>query len=331
MLKLFKSHLAFVPVIIIAVFMIVLRIDVILSNYSINLWQNELSPFSLFLKNNIGLNLLTNVYFNLFFSAVLVFVQAGIIISIFELFKNTDLKTFLPAWIFVMIMHLHPNLLFLSPQLFSFTFILLAFRKLIVFVEIHNKTKAIFDLSLFIGIATMFWLPSVFFLFYVFYFLNKKSKLDIRAFLSVLFTSLIPFLYVLAYYLLSNQWQNVGLVFNGIAINNFQLNLFSISQELSSLVLVVLFLSSIYFVSNFISKQLMDIKDLFTLIGVYIFNTILVYLFQSDNQISMVIFLFFPVAIFLSILFNRIKRNILAEFIHLALLLSIIINFMNFT
>ena len=331
MLKLFKSHLAFIPVLIIISFMILLRIDILLSDYSTNLWQGELAPFSLFVNNIFGVEILTNRIFNLLLSSLLVFLQASVIISIFEEYKNNDLKSFLPAWVFVLLMHLNPDLLFLSPQLISFTFILLAFRKLIVFVENSNKRKAVFDIALFIGIASMFWLPSSIFLLFVFFFLNKKLKLDLRVFLSLIFTVMIPLFYVLSYYIISDQWSLVSKVFDSLGINKFQFNLFIPSQQLSGVVVFLLALGSIYFSFNFVAKQLMNIKELFTLIGFFIFNVLIVYLFQNDNHISLVVFLFFPVAILLSVLFNRIKRNIVAEFIHLVLLLTIIINFMNFT
>lgn len=331
MLKLFKSHLAFIPVLIIIVFMMALRIDVLFGAYIPNLWQDELAPFSLLLKKTLGLKLLTNHFFNLLLTAVIVFFQAGIIMSIFELYKNTELKSFLPVWIFVLIMHLHPDLIFLSPQLISVTFILLAFRKLIVFVESNNKKKAIFDIALFIGVASMFWVPSFIFLLFVFYFLYNKSKLNLRAFLAIFFTVLIPLFYVLAFYILSDQWQLADTIFNSFKLNNFHFNFYPLSKMPSSILVGVLSLSSIYFVSNFVSNQLIEIKAFFGVIAIFIFNVFLVYLFQNDNHISLVIFLLFPIAIFLSILFNRIKRNIVAEFIHLVLLLTIIINFMNFT
>lgn len=331
MLKLFKSHLAFIPVLIIISFMILLRIDILLSDYSTNLWQGELAPFSLFVNNIFGVEILTNRIFNLLLSSLLVFLQASVIISIFEEYKNNDLKSFLPAWVFVLLMHLNPDLLFLSPQLISFTFILLAFRKLIVFVENSNKRKAVFDIALFIGIASMFWLPSSIFLLFVFFFLNKKLKLDLRVFLSLIFTVMIPLFYVLSYYIISDQWSLVSKVFDSLGINKFQFNLFIPSQQLSGVVVFLLALVSVYFSFNFVAKQLVNIKELFTLIVFFIFNILIVYLFQNDNHISLVVFLFFPVAILLSVLFNRIKRNIVAEFIHLVLLLTIIINFMNFT
>lgn len=331
MLKLFKSHLAFVPVVIIVAFMLVLRLDVLLSSYSTNLWQVELAPFSLFFKNIVGQQLILNKYFNLSFSAILVFFQAGIIISIFELYKNNELKSFIPAWIFVLIMHLNPDLLYLSPQLFSSTFILLAFRKLIVFVENNNKQKAIFDIALFIGIAGMFWMPSYLFLLFVLFFLNKKSKLNIRIFLSIFFTAIIPLLYVFTYYYLTDQWSLNNTIFKSLEINKFEFSFYPLSLQLSGIVLLLVSVSSIYFVVKFVSKQLMDIKGLFFLILIFIINVFIVYFFQNDNNISILIFLFFPTSIFISILFNRIKRNIVAEFIHLVLLLSVIVNFINFT
>ncbi len=330
MLKLFKSSFALLPVAIILVFMIALRIDVIYNNFSINLWEGNLAPFSKLVVYGTGENLLTNPIFNAIISLFFVFLQSGIILSIFGFFKNKELKNFLPAWLFILLMHLNPVQVFLSPQLIAFTFILWLFRTLIKYTMNSNNKTALFEMGLLLGISSLFWMPSVFFLIFVLYFLNKKLLLSIKAFLSIFFSFFVPYVYVLTYYVLTDNFALEN-IFTSIQFNSFQFSMINLKSSLSSVLVFVLLLFSFFSLAQFLQKQVQEIKDLFSLIIVFIINTIIVFLFQDKFIFLSLIFVLFPISVFLSIFFDRIKRKALAEFVHLALLLTIIVNFMFFT
>lgn len=331
MLSFFKSHFALIPSLIILSIIIFLRLDVLMSSFEINVWNENISPFSQAFRYVVGQDLLANRAFNMLVSAIIIFIQSGLIISIFSKLRHKVLKTFLPAWIFVLLMHLHPSLVFLSPQMLSFTFVLLSIRQLLRFNESKKQRRTTFEIGILLGIASMFWAPSALFFLTIIYYLQKNSFFSFKVFLSLLFSFLMPVLYVFAYYILKDSFKETLNIFNVLAINNFQIVFFPLNQFLSSTVVFVLSFASIYFTMGFLRKETMEIKHLFSLVFFFVFNVFLIYFFQKENTISMIIFLYFPVSVLLNILFNRIKRNIVAEFVHLVLLLTIIINFMNFT
>ncbi len=330
MLKLFKTHLAIIPSAIILALMFLLRLDVLNSNYRVNHWLGELSPFSEYYLNLFGNEIVSNVIFNIILSAVLVFFQSGIILSIFSFYKIKDFG-FLPAWLFVLIMHLHPNLVFLSPQLLSLTFILLSFRKLLFYTENKTEIRALFEIGLFLGVATMFWSPSILFLFFILNFLHNNFNLSLKRLITILFACFIPILYAIAYLFISQEQEISQEVFKNLVFNTFDLNVTISNALLSFLVYVFLVIFSLFSTQDFASKQLRKVREFVHLLYMFLLNVFLVYLFQKENNINILVFLFFPTSIFLSIFFNRIKPKVLSEFIHLILLLTIIINFIYFT
>lgn len=330
MLKLFKSHVALIPVVLFFLFMLVLRMNVVLQDTVFNHWQGELSPLSILFKHLIGDNVLQNIYFNIIFSGLLVFLQSGIILSIFGLYKSKKLKTFLLPWLFVLLMHLNPSFVFLSPQLFSLTFILFAFRELIKFSKNIKTRKPIFDIGIIIGIATMWWSPSILFLIFVVFFLIKNNQLDFKMLLSLSISFLIPIIYVFFYYFMIDDLDSKVKILPELLLNSFNFKIV-LKEYLSIIVVLTLFGISLFFIYGFLEKQLKETRVLFTLIIVFILNTLVVYLFQNNNSLYVVIFMMFPISVFLTVLFNRIKQDLFAEFVHLLLLLSIIINFIHLT
>jgi len=331
MLKLFNSYFALIPIALISLLMIALRLNVIINGFTVNMWQGNLAPFSRFYVYVFGQNLVINPLFNSILSGIIIFVQSGIIISIFGFFRNKELKTFLPAWVFVILMHLNPIFIFVSPQLFSLLFILWAFKKTVNTGNEPKNKRLLFDIGILIGIATMFWSPSILYIIFVFIYLNYNNSLSFKTFLLIIISYIIPLIYVVAYYLFTKNKVYFVDIFNKISLNTFEFDFYNFSQILSTILALILAFVSIFYTIKYASKQLREIKNVFFLLWIFIFNTFLVFLFQNENSFSLIIFLLFPFSIFISIMFNKIKQVSLAEFVHLTLFLTVIINFLYFT
>lgn len=326
MLKLFKSTTAFVPILIILALIFGLRTSVVLQAYYHDNWLGNLAPFSAALKSIFGTSLLPGVYFNIIFSAILIFFQSYLLSSILSFFKIEDFKGFLAAWLYVLMMHMFPSFVFLSPELIALSFILLSFRTIVNAEDSRSKNKVIFSSGLYIGLAACFWLPSTFFILCTLFFLNSyRSK--IRHVLLLFIGFFVPYFYVLVYLYITNQ--SFGLV-SLFQINQFQFQFYQPSQLLSYYILLFIILLSIPSSLKFLNKLLMREKKFFQLVFVYILCFVIVFFFQKENDINVMMPLMFPVAIFTSVYFNRIKRIFVAESLHLILLLTIIVNFIYF-
>lgn len=327
MLKIFRTQIAIFPVTIIVLLMVFMRITVLMQGYFENHWLENLAPFSYAFKALSG-NLLTqNIWFNIILSGLLVFFQSGIIVSILNYFRVEELKGFLAAWLYVLVLHIFPAYVFLSPQLIAVTFILLAFRSILFIDESKHKLKPVFNSGLYIGLATVFWYPSILFIPLIFAALIKFNFFSLRIFLSFLISFSLPFIYSVAYLFIMNK--PLSLI-SKMQINQLKFNFYDIKDLLSFSIICLILLTSTPLVIRFLDKLLKKPKEFFQLVFVYIFCFFILVFFQNENNINLLIVLGFPVAMFLSIYFNRIKRNFLAESIHLVLLLSIVVNFIYF-
>lgn len=327
MLKLFKSTTALIPFLFILTLLLGLRLSVLYNGYIENNWLGNLAPLSLALKNNFGNLLLTNSYFNLILSAFLVFFQSTVVISLLSFFKVEALKGFLVAWLYVLIMHLFPSYVFLSPELLSLTFVLLAFRTTVLVDESRKKLKNIFTTGLFLGLATALYLPSSFFILVSFVALFRNSTASFREILLLLIGFFVPFFYTAAYLYIAGTPASV---LSGFEFNQFQFNFYNPNQLLSFYLLLLIILLSINLVMSFLNKLLMHEKLFFQLVFFYVLAFGFMFFFQNENNVNFLLAIIFPTALFLSIYFNRIKRIFVAESLHLILFLTIIVNFIYF-
>ena len=327
MLKLFRSQIVFFPLALIVILMAFLRLNVYAEGFFVNHWETNLAPLSVATKMLLGSLLTQNLWFNLIFSAVLMFIQASITVTILNYFKVEALKGFLVAWLYVLILHLFPAFVFLSPELIAATLILLALEKFIFIDESRNKLKQVFTAGLMLSLATAFWIPSIFFLPLAVSALIRANFFSVKIFLSLLLSFSIPFIYAYSFLYLS------GLPFShirGIQLNQFYFDFYKPKEFLSLTVLILIVMLSLPLVFNFFSKTLKKPKEFFSLLWLYVFLVFVLFFFQNDNTVNILILMVFPVSIILSVYFNRIKRNFVAEALHLVLLLSIIVNFIYF-
>jgi len=98
-----------------------------------------------------------------FFSICLVMLQAAIFNNMMLKNKAYNQNTYVPALMYMLCMNLFVDMITLPPVLLSMTFILLAINNL--FKRMDNKTKdeLFINTGVFLGIATMFFLPAFFY------------------------------------------------------------------------------------------------------------------------------------------------------------------------
>ena len=103
------------------------------------------------------------------FSSIVIIFQAGIFNQLLLKNKAYDENSYLPAFLYTILMISVPDFMTLSPQLLSLTFILLALRNVLRRIDNQVTDELFLNSGIFIGIATMIYLPSmVFFLVFLF-------------------------------------------------------------------------------------------------------------------------------------------------------------------
>jgi hypothetical protein len=141
-----------------------------------------------------------NRWAHIIFSSMLVIVQAGLFNNILLRNKAYDENTYVPAFLYVMLICGTMDFMALSPQLMALTFILLALNH--VFRRIDNVvTDELFMYSgVYLGIATFFYLPAVMYLIMLLLSLVLFSTAVLRRLLIFLYAAAVVFLVIWAYY-----------------------------------------------------------------------------------------------------------------------------------
>lgn len=103
------------------------------------------------------------------FSSLVIIFQAGIFNQLLLKNKAYNENSYLPAFLYMILMVSVPDFMTLSPQLLSLTFILLALRNVLRRIDNQVTDELFLNSGIYIGVATMIYLPSmVFFLVFLF-------------------------------------------------------------------------------------------------------------------------------------------------------------------
>jgi len=120
-------------------------------------------------------------------SMVLILYQSYIFNTILQENKAFKDYSYVPAFIFVLLYHLHADFFTLSPILMANTFIILAIGNLFKRIEFKSKDENIHNSGLYLGVASLFYFPAtVLFFFFLLSF--------------AFFTSMVPRRYLLSFY-----------------------------------------------------------------------------------------------------------------------------------
>ncbi|WP_221406652.1 hypothetical protein [Ekhidna lutea] len=127
------------------------------------------------------------------FSSIVIIFQAGIFNQLLLKNKAYDENGYLPAFLYMILMVSVPDFMALSPQLLSLTFILLALRNVLRRIDNQVTDELFLNSGIYIGIATMIYLPSmVFFLVFLFALILFSTAVT-RRLLLYLFSFLLAF------------------------------------------------------------------------------------------------------------------------------------------
>ncbi|MEQ9426322.1 MAG: hypothetical protein RJQ09_17990 [Cyclobacteriaceae bacterium] len=279
-----------------------------------DIWEN-MGPFSaivyqivhwLFGKSQLAYQLI---------AILLVFIQALIFNRLLLINKAFNENTYIPALIYAICMSLNFEFLTLSPALMSLTFVILSINNIFKRIDNFTRDELFLNTGLYLGIATLFYFPSIVFL--------------ISTILSlVLFTSAIPrrvlltvfgFAQMLSFAIIYYYWFDAGreLYFQffwapfGLDPNPY---LGVKSLLLISIILIIFFIVSLfklysrtYYVNYQVKFQSVMLFTL--LIGMLSF-----FLVEKGSSMQLVV-LIPAVAFFLSHLFLLIEKRMKAEIV----------------
>lgn len=126
-------------------------------------------------------------------NSLIIIIQAGIFNQLLLKNKAYDENSYLPAFLYTILIASVPDFMSLSPQLLSLTFVLLAFRNILRRIDNQVTDELFLNTGLFIGIATMIYLPAAVFFFVFLFSLILFSTAVTRRLLLYFFGFLLVF------------------------------------------------------------------------------------------------------------------------------------------
>lgn len=164
-------------------------------------------------------------------------VAAGVV-SVFQiLYFNYILRTrdvlpersHVPGAIYALLLNISFDLTTLSPMLMATTFLLLALGAAIKMFERRQVTNEIFEFGLYIGLATLFYLPAALFMGWAFISLLFYTGATLRQHVLGFFGAIFPLAMVMLYFYLNESVAslNRNLLTSVFAVKQYALNDFS--------------------------------------------------------------------------------------------------------
>lgn len=121
-------------------------------------------PFAALIYKYIDIVFGRSAFVHHVLSSFLIIIQASIFNRVLLKNKAFDENSYLPAFLFVILMLSIPDFMSLSPQLMSLTFVLITLGNVLRRIDNQATDELFLNSGIYIGVATMFYLPAIIFL-----------------------------------------------------------------------------------------------------------------------------------------------------------------------
>lgn len=285
----------------------------IITNHSMPLYEWTFLIF----KNNA---LIGNIL-----SVVLVITGAYVLNYVVSKHEFFDRRTYLPSFFYLILMSCYTSILKPHPSIFSNILLIISIHKIISSYRKETAFSEFFDASFLIALASLFYLPSLTFLIFVFISLLVIRPFIWREWAVSLIGFLLPFIFVSTYYWVINKFDYLWydkMIF--AASEKVTTAIFNSSQKTVLYILAIIVgLSLLYYLKGVGALKL---KTQRVFISLMVFSGVgLLSLFISTGIIPENFTVLAPsLSIFISYYFMNIKKTWIAESLVIILLIAIV-------
>jgi hypothetical protein len=262
-------------------------------------------------------------------ASLLVFIQALLINRLVIKHKIIKETSHIPGLIYVLLSAFLHDFLFLTPELLSITFIISAIH---IAMTTYNEKEAagpVFTVGFLIGMAALFCFTGYFFFFIGLLSFLLLKYFDIKDFLQYIIGFLLPtFFHSVWEYFISSTPN----IFPSYFLNNLNLSFTFLIQDLKSLIVsvligIVMIIALISYGSYNQQKPTATQLKINILYWIALFSLLSIAIIKVPGY-AHILFLIFPLSIFLAMNLMSIKNKIVAEIVHLFMIIfSVIVQF----
>lgn len=261
----------------------------------------------------------------------------GFLISIVEAFLLNYIiyqhhiltkRSWLPALMFVALSACTPGLLWLHPQHIAGIFLLGALHLLLATYRTDKAFGPVFNSGILIGIAALFYLPSIVFLLFAIVCIILLRPFIWREWIILILGSTVAPVYAGVYYFWNDKLRIMTqeLIIDPITHRDFFLKLPVEYYFLTAMTGLMVFVSAGRFLSGAGTSTLKTKKGISVMLWFLVFSLLAILPAQS-NAVAGIIFAIYPISLFASNYFLVARRLWLAETIFLLLLASIAVSY----
>jgi hypothetical protein len=321
-LEFFKQN-GFISSLVLLPYALLIRINNLFSAKSI-IPSEDYSRLTNFILSSISNPILQGLL-----ASLLVFIQAILINRLVIKHRITKETTHIPGLIFILLSAFLKEFLYLTPELLSLTFIIIATH---ITMATYNEKEAagpVFTVGFLIGLSAIFYFPFYFYLFIGIISLIILKSLSLKDILQFVIGLGIPtFFHSVWEFFIESNSNIIPTYF----FNNFNLAFVLLIQDLKALIVAIVI--GIFMLFTLLSygrygqqkPTSTQIKiDILYWIAIFSLLSIMV---TKNPGYAHILILIFPLSIFICMNFLAMKNKIVAEIIHLFMIIfAIIIQF----
>lgn len=240
----------------------------------------------------------------------LVVIQGIMLVRLNTRFIFINNRTYLPAFIFILITASIPDLQRFNPVIFSGFFLLLAVELLFNAYRHGKEAHEIFSASFFISLGATFYPFLIFFLFFIWAGLVILRPFYWREWFFSILGFILPWIFVFSYYYL--LYNNYSLIYNDFA-NLFRSGFHyedytTISFIFGAFLFILIILASQFIIREFTGKKILTRKAFLLFLWLFI-NALGVYFIVSQASIELLFLAAIPLSYLLSHYFTFMKSQ----------------------
>jgi hypothetical protein len=287
-------------------------------DYSYPLAFNE--PISKFIFTNLSETGFLYYPLLMILGSLFQIICAVIINQTINEFKVSTKRAYIAALVFVLVSSLNPEWLILSPQLIVLTLWFMLFYRIMVLSKQDSFYRVLFDIGFIAALASFIYLPSSFFIVFLFPALYSVRPYQFKELLRVIIGLITPLYIILSMYFLNDS---LGSIIQDM-LNLQNLTLLDVAYFKSNFSPYIYFIGLWMLISLFVFALIpvslsLKTRNVSTLL---IFHTILVILFffiPTHFHIAYLLLLSPLITIYLSIFFLDYKGSFLPNVIFVLL------------
>ncbi len=227
---------------------------------------------------------------------IILFTQATLLNSICNYHKMLPKANYLPGMSYILITSLLPDWGHFSAPLLINSIIIWCWYRMVALYNSQTPVSAIFNIGLFLGLATLLYIPAIAFLVLLFFSLLIMRPFRIQEWIVgfIGFTSPYYFLMLFLYFTHQLHWKNLipQIRFTFPAIPNSIWIIAAIS------LLVIPFVIGGFYVQNNLNKMLIHVRKSWSLLLVFLITAILVIIINKAGSYENWIVTAMPFAVF---------------------------------